>query len=104
MDKCIVTKIDNYQSNDKTSLAYPYIFIAESSDALPVTLEALEKGDIPVLIRHDGTLLKVASLKKSAIVFSKLLKVFSFTVYLSSDKYIRIKNRQEILECDIWRE
>lgn len=103
MEDKLVRNIGAYQANERINLPYPHLFITGSNDALPVVLGALEPGELPIIIRYDGTLMKVGTIKKSALVMAKLLKVFEFTICMSSDVQYSIKNRKDILDCDLWR-
>jgi biotin synthase-related radical SAM superfamily protein len=84
-------------------MPYPHIFIEKyGEEELSVTLEALPKGNLPVVISYKGTLMNPTSIENSALTLAKLLKVFKFTINIQKEVSVDIKSNIDILESGLW--
>lgn len=98
----LVTSFNEHQANERVGVTYPYIFVHGAGDALTVTMGAIKKGSIPVLIEYKGIKYNIGSISKSAVELAKLLKVFEFDIHLTADKVCEIKSNTDIMEVGVW--
>lgn len=92
---------ENY-ANNRVSMQYPYILIHGSGDSLPVALEALKPGSVPLLINYKNTTYNVGTISPSARELKKLLSVFPFTIFKSAEETFKITTSIDILEAGVW--
>lgn len=98
----LVTQINENLVNDKVDRTYPYVLVKGEGDPLMITVESLEKGDLPLLIDYQGVTYNIGSIRKSALVLAQLLTVFKFTIVLSSTQSYDINTKEDILEVGVW--
>lgn len=92
---------ENY-ANGRTTMQYPHILIHGSGDALPVALEALKPGTVPLIINYKNTIYNIGTISPSARELKKLLSVFPFTIVKSAEESYKITTNVDILEAGVW--
>lgn len=96
------TNLSAASSREKVEVGYPYIHLDFYGDELPVVLECLEEGPIPVLLSNEGMLMQIATVRLSARVLEKLSRIYNYTVVLSEVDQRPIRNISDILEVIPW--
>ena len=81
---------------------YPYILIPKVGRELPLLLEGLMKGELPIVVNHEGKLIAVGSCAKSAIEMNKLRRVYNYSVVLSPTDTRPVTTIESIMEVLPW--
>lgn len=82
--------------------SYPYVLITSFGSELPLLLEDLTPGELPIVVRHDQKLLAVGSVSKSAIELNKLRRVYRYEIVLSETERHAITSTENIMEVLPW--
>lgn len=85
-------------TNDKISMPYPHIFVMDTTDALPLIVPRLPKGDLPVVCEFNNTLRQIGSIQKSALQISKLMRVSRIQFVKAKGDSVLLKNPIDALE------
>lgn len=81
-----------------TTIPYPHIKIEDLNKWVPVVVSSLEKGDVPLLGTFKGVTKIVSYVSKSAVNFSKLLRVTSLSIALSETESTEITSVLDYME------
>lgn len=81
-----------------TSMPYPHVRIEDLNKCVPVVINALEEGDIPLLGTLKGTTKIVKSISKSALNFSMLLRVTSLSIIFTETDESEITSIMDYME------
>lgn len=85
----------------KTSASYPNVLIPTLTVAIPVVIRTLEKGDMQLVVQHDGKEKVVTTMSPSALNIDKLLRTTSSLVYRKSEsESIELNTVQDYL-CNV---
>lgn len=90
--------LNSITANPRVNVQYPHIYIEGLSEALSIVIRDLEEGDLPIIVHHNDILYKVASISRSALVVSKLLRITPIVIYRSETDYAVIRSNVELLE------
>lgn len=82
-----------------TSMPYPHIRIDDLNKCVPLVITALEEGNIPLLGTLKGTTKIVKNISKSALNFSKLLRVTSLSIVFSETESSEVTNILDYMEA-----
>lgn len=85
-------------TNERVSMPYPHIMLLQLTDAVPLLLPELPKGDVPVLCDVKGTIRQIGAIKKSALVFNDLRKISELDYVLSESESRHIANARDAVE------
>jgi hypothetical protein len=96
------TNISNTFTQEKKKLTYPYIYIPRFGSELALIVECLAPGEVPIVLRHEGTLTQVGTCRMSALELTKLLRIYVFEVVLSGTEKRVIKEVVDIMEALPW--
>lgn len=88
-------------ANPRITMPYPHIYFDNLTEAAAVVIGVLDKGDLPVLSRHDGRVFKVASIDRSPLNVRKLLMITSITLYRSEHDSTVIVTNEDFLEVGV---
>lgn len=97
----ILTKFDNKFSKPRVERRYPYIQIAEKTDALAVVIDGLGSGSLPILIVEKNVEFEIARVPKTIKTFVILLKIFTCTIFINEKTKLETKNINDIFYSDI---
>lgn len=81
-----------------TSIPYPHIRIDDLNKCVPLVVTALEEGDTPLLGTLKGTTKIVKHVSKSALNFSRLLRVTSLSIVFSETESYEITSILDYME------
>lgn len=85
-------------ANNRISMPYPHVELLEPSDSVALVLSGLPKGDLPVICSYKGKQRKIASVLKSAVVLSTLLRVSALNYNSSETETRSLSNNIDIME------
>ena len=103
MSSQLITKLDNNFSNYSTDITYPHILLGViNSQPLPVVIEYLEDGDVPLYYTQDGVTYELKRVDKSPLNLLKLLKVYPFTWVAAENTEFEITDTITLLEGLKW--
>ena len=89
-------------TESRTSEIFPNVLITNPTDVVPTVVEALEKGDMQLIVEWQGKKKVVARISESAGNIDKLLRVLKHITYSKSqDERIVINSISEYLDCVI---
>jgi len=89
-------------TESRTSEIFPNVLITNPTDVVPTVVEALEKGDMQLIVEWQGKKKVVARISESADNIDKLLRVIRHITYSKSqDERIVINSIPEYLDCII---
>lgn len=89
-------------TESRTSEVFPNVLITNPTDVVPTVVEALEKGDMQLIVEWQGKKKVVARISESAGNIDKLLRVLKHITYSKSqDERIVINSISEYLDCVI---
>lgn len=96
------TLISKFHSMRKGSIEYPSVCIdSEYPEELPVIMDSLESGSLPVLIESDGELIMLEKkIRKSPINLEKIIRLYPILIILSEDRTVSIKTVAELLDVE----
>lgn len=98
----VVRSIDANTKYQSEKIKYPYIYIEYVCDPLALIIDAMEKGDVPLVVEQDGVTLSLGNYSSSPLELKKLLGVSPIRIYTEKDVYHRIVNVNELLELGVW--
>ena len=99
----ILTSLDANFSNAEVAMQYPCIEVVTNNTApLPLMVELLEAGDVPLLFEQNGVTYELARVSDSPINLHKLLQVYPFKYYVGPNQCMEIKTTTELLEAKLW--
>lgn len=93
-----IQSLNENLANKRITMPYPHAKIIDVSDALALIVPSLEKGDLPVLCEHEGTLRKVGSIRNSALVLRQLSRITRVMYVKSEDVSVDVSNTDELLK------
>ena len=93
-----IQSLNQNVTNDRISMPYPHIRVLEPSNALALMVPSLPKGDLPVICEYDGTTRQIASIRKSALVISKLRKISNMEYAMNEKDKRLIDNPLDVME------
>lgn len=99
MNTEVIQSLNPDLTNDKISMPYPNVRILEPTDAIALVLPCLEVGDLSVLCEINGTTRKLASIRNSATVISKLLRVTKLVYNKTSNESKELCSNLDIMEA-----
>lgn len=84
----------------KTSESFPNIVIRNLNITLPVIIQSLEKGEMQLIIEHNGTRKVPMRISESAINIDRLLRGCGTIVYVKGpEESYEINSVLEYLQC-----
>lgn len=86
----------------KQAAKYPYVLIPRVGRELPLLLEGLKPGELPIVVNHEDQLIAVGSCALSAIELNKLRRVYKFSVVLSPTDTRPMTSIESIMEVLPW--
>ena len=99
----ITTELDQNFSNTYVGKSFPYLFVNPSNPApLPVVVELLEEGSLPMVFEYQGDAYEVKRVDASPLNLLKLLQVYPFEIFLSEEKSYTITTTKDLLEVSKW--
>lgn len=81
-----------------TTMPYPHIKIEDLNKCVPLVISALEEGDVPLLGTLKGNTKIVKHISKSALNFSKLLRVTSLSIVLNEAESSEVTSILDYME------
>ena len=103
MSSEIITELDSSFSNAHTDVQFPYIEVkTNNTDPLPVVIELLEKGNLPILFTRDNTTYELARIENTALNLAKLLEVYNFTYARDAETSVEIKSVGDLMGVLTW--
>jgi len=94
----ITLDVEKFSSKEST-LTYPYFELLNLNDVVPLTVSALDKGDIPLIGHHKDMTKILCRISSSAFNVSKLLRVQLTLIYHKSEsESFTLKNVLDYLE------
>ena len=98
----IITELNSTFTNPEVLITYPYITLQpNNNDSLPVVLELMEEGDIPILFERDGVTYELRRVDKSPLNLCKLLRIYPFSIVFEN-KRVEVTTTQELMEVYKW--
>lgn len=96
------TILSKYHNMPKGTLQYPSVCIDhEFPEELPVLLDAMLEGDLPVVIQHQGQLIQLEKkVARTPTNFNILLKLYPIVVFLEENETVRVTTIVEMLELE----
>lgn len=99
----ILTNLDANFSNAEVSVQYPCIeVVTENTAPLPLIVELLEAGDVPLLFESNGVTYELARVDASPLNLLKLLKVYPFKFIHGPGLISDIVTTNDLLEARAW--
>lgn len=74
-------------SQRKSSMVYPNFELSEINDTLPVVVQSLEKGEVPLLAHHQGQCRIVMKISLAAANVSKLIRTQGMLIYNADEQH-----------------
>ena len=103
MSSALITELDGNFSNFDTDSIYPHITVnAKNTQALPLVLELLEAGNVPVYFTQDGETFELARISGDPLNLHRLLKVYTFNMVMSAEEAVLIDNTNKLMEVCVW--
>lgn len=99
----ITTELDSNFANTYVSREYPYLYLnPKNASPLPVVIDLLEEGKLPVVFEFQGESYEVKRVDPSPLNLRKLLQVYPFEISLSKEKTVKINSTTDLLEVSKW--
>ena len=103
MSSELLTELDSNFSNFETGIQYPHITVnAKNTQALPLVLELMDKGNLPVYFTQDSETFELAKISGDPLNLNRLLKVYTFNLIKSATEQTLINNTKSLMEASIW--
>lgn len=94
-------KLDAFYSMRKGKLTYPSICIAkeveDSDEVLPVVVDILAKGELPLIAIYQGKLIELKLIEKNLKSINQLLQFYRLAIFISDDVRHEISSIDEML-------
>lgn len=87
---------------DTQAAKYPYLLVSNFGRELPLLLEGLKPGELPIVVKHDGKLLAIGSCSLSAMELDKIRRVYKYDIVLSPTDKRAITSVESIMEVLPW--
>lgn len=87
---------------DQQAAKYPYLLVSKFGRELPLLLEGLKPGELPIVVRHEGKLLAIGSCSLSALELDKIRRVYQYSIVLSPTDTREITSIESIMEVLPW--
>lgn len=97
--------MDQHSLKKSHKLEYPSIFIREPSNNLPLFLASAKKGNLPILVAHNGRNIEIDRISPDLRSIQILLKLQPVILLKSKDERMEIRsiddyiNSDEVIEC-----
>ena len=100
----IKTELNLGDFKNSVEVSYPYFLIDEPQPTIPVILQNVREGDIPVHLQYKGRETVVAHMSKSAYNIQKVLRGSGpIKIVMSAERVVEIKTIEQYLEvCIEW--
>jgi hypothetical protein len=79
---------------------YPFLEVLSPGDALPILLESLPGGDLPVVITLDGKRLEVIRIARTPITVRALLNVYPLVAHINQGKQVPIEHVSQLMDME----
>lgn len=101
-------KLDEFYAMRKGKLTYPSVCISkemkEDDTDLPIILDLLPKGELPLIIIYKGKLLEVRKVSKDIRTLTTLIRLYNIEVFLSDEENHTVKTIGDLIQLDFdWR-
>lgn len=91
--------IESLKSN-RTTITYPNIFVSKPDDNLPVIIDALEPGDMEVIIEYNNRQRVIKRISRSALNVDRLIRAEGvIQYYTDADTCIDLYSILDYLEA-----
>lgn len=81
---------------------YPYLLIDKFGRELPLLLEGLKPGELPIVVNYKGQLLSIGSCSLSALELDKIRRVYKYDIVLSPTDRRPVTSIESIMEVLPW--
>ncbi len=81
---------------------YPYLLIQKFGRELPLLLQGLQEGPLPIVVLNKGQLLSVGSCAISAVELDKIRRVYDYEIVLSASDNRQVSSIETIMEVIPW--
>lgn len=103
MSSEIITELDSSFSNSQVDAQYPFVEVnPRNVDSLPVVIELLEAGDLPIVYTRDGISYELSKTANTALNLKKLLDVYGFKYVRDENTTIEVKTVSDLMEVFMW--
>ncbi len=89
---------DQHYMMVKGKFKYPYVCIENPTEELPVIIDLVKSGELPLVVFYEGSLVEVATVEKSPMAISKLLRLYKLVIVTSPETRVEINTVEELLE------
>lgn len=98
----LMNNFDETTTSPRKKLTYPYIYIPTYGEEVGVVLSCMEQGDIPIVLKDGDVLKQVWTTILSALELQKLLRVYSFQVFVSPEVCKKVESSADLMEVVAW--
>lgn len=84
------------------SIQYPILVITKFGRELPLLLQGLPPGPLPIAVRHNESLIRIGSCSLSALELNKINRVYEYDIMLSETEQKHIAGVESIMEVLPW--
>lgn len=96
------TNIAEEFRGESKQISYPYLLLTKFGNELALLCQGLEKGSVPIVVQHGGSLKQIHSCVLSAIELRKINRVYEYDIVLSPTDTRHIKGIDDIMEVLPW--
>lgn len=96
------TVLSKFHNMPKGTLTYPSICIDhEYPEELPILIDAMPAGDLPILVESGGRLIMLdKKVMRSVTCLEKLLRVYPIIIFLAHGRTERVRSVIELLDLE----
>lgn len=96
------TVLSRFHNMPKGTLVYPSVCVDhEFPEELPVLMDAMKDGDLPVVIEHQGSMIMLEKkISRSPLSLEKLLRVYPIILMLGENNMVRVTTIEELLDAE----
>ncbi len=96
------TNIRETFAAETTKASYPYLLISRFGKELPLLLQGLQEGPLPIVVLHKGQLMSVGTCALSALELNKIRRVYEYDIVLTPEKKYHVNSIETIMEVLPW--